>query len=82
MIAVSMIVLDTVADVEPYLDEFRERFHSWHVAPGAKHCWANVFPIVEQMLEGPMFEDVNCPAALAVQGALLAELASRRCATM
>ena len=69
--------LGTVEDVEPYMDRFRDVFHSWHSDPGAGHRWANVFPVVEQLLEGPTFASVHCPAARAVEGALTEELASR-----
>ena len=68
--------LASVADVEPYLDRFRAVFPSWRSEPGAPHCWANVFPVIEQLLEGPIFEDAHCPAAKAVETVLLDAFAS------
>ena len=70
-------LVTTVEDVEQYMDRFRTVFHSWHFEPDAGHRWANVFPVVEQLLEGPTFESIHCPAACVVEGALLEELASR-----
>ena len=76
----SMRLLGTVEDVEPYMDRFRDVFHSWHCDPAAGHRWANVFPVVEQLLEGPTFQSARCPAARTVESALTAELASRHTA--